>query len=111
MRVLSVVGFIRVRRVHSAAPCMSLGSFGFIGSIQMRSGRGVGSLGMFGRAQLFVGFIRVDLIHSYASSLFSVSFGFVGFERTLGVVGLIRVCSVLSGALGVVRFIWDRWVH
>ena len=38
MRVLAVVGFIWVRRVHKSAPMVSLGSLWLIGSILMRSG-------------------------------------------------------------------------
>ena len=85
MHVQAVIGFIWVRLVYSGAPSVLLGSFGFLGSIDMRPGRSLGWLGSFGRALVFVG---VDLVHSDASSAWSVSFCFV-------------VCSfVYYGSLG-----------
>ena len=81
LRILTVVGFIWVRRVHSGASWVSLYSIGFFGSILMLPENGwvqSGSLGSFTRALVFLGFIGVDLLHSRA---WSGSFVLIGLMQ------------------------------
>ena len=85
-----VVGFTRVRLVHSGAPRWSLGSVGFalgvVGFIRV-------SLGSLRFALRIVGFTR---IRSWGHWVDSRSLGSLGF--TLWVVGFIRGRWVHSGA-------------
>ena len=74
------------RCVHSGAPLLSSGSFGFVGFIRSRPGGRRAhsvSLGSFKRA---LGVVRYIRVHSGS------------FERVVGVVGFIRVRWVHSGA-------------
>ena len=91
-RVLAVV--ISVRRVRSGAPRVSLGPFGFIGSILMRPGRGRGNSGSFG-----------DSVASWESSGSFVFAWFIGVRRVCGRDSL----GSFVFALGIVVFIRVHW--
>ena len=103
-RALGVVGFIRVGLVHSGAPSVSLGSYGFIRSCA--GGYWVHS-DSFARSMWVVGFIHVRMaksgvrrgrfVHSgtpWSIWLQSGSFGLFG--GTLSVIGFICVRLVHS---------------
>ena len=134
-----VVGFFVVRCVHSGAPWGSSSSFGFVEFILERSGGGRMnsgtpwvSLGTFwrswGRRTIRARPVGHQ-VHLYTPLVSSGSFrramGVVEFivARALGVVGLIRVrwvhsgapwvslgcaCLGLSGSFGFVEPIWGR---
>ena len=121
-----VVGFIQVRpgcrRIHSWALgsfCCTLGVVAFIGGRWVQSA----TLDLFVCALVVVGFIRGRSIHSGAQWVSLRLFGDVGFIQVRpGGHWVIQVsaggCRVHSGSLGsfrctlgIVGFIWGRWVQ
>ena len=112
--------FIRVRSVHSVAPCWSSGSFFFLGACSGSRQVHLGSLSSFGRVFGIVVFIRVRCIQSGAPWWSTGSFRFVWLIRAhpaccWEVPGVLRVHSCLLDsfvrALGVVGFVLVQWVN
>ena len=92
--------------VHLDDPCVSSGSFAFVGFIHARSGGYRVHFGSSGSLGCALGVVGFHCVHSYASKAWSFSIRFVGFIRSgpeFRRIGSILTRMRLQGWLGYLR--------